>query len=72
MDKDLLSSFKLHPGFAALSEVLKEEYSRLEQQLRMKPTSTDSHFFAFCQGEIRGGLDALDVLYQELEIEKGG
>ena len=72
MDKDLLSSFKNHSGFAALEEILKEEYSRLEDQLRQKPSSTDSQFFVFRQGEIRGSLDALDFLYNELKIEKGG
>jgi len=72
MDKDLLSSFKLHPGFPALTEILKEEYSRLEDQLRQKPSSTDSVFFAHRQGEIRGQLDALDFVYNELEITKGG
>jgi len=71
MDKDLLGSFKLHPGFQALTAILEEEYSRLERQLRQKPSSSDSIFFAHRQGEIRGGLDALDVLYNELEIEKG-
>ena len=68
MDKDLLISFKLHPGFVALTEVLREEYSRLEDQLRQKPSSTDSQFFVFRQGEIRGSLDALDFIYEELKI----
>lgn len=72
MDRDLLGSFKLHPGFAALTEILKEEYSRLEDQLRQKPSSTDSVFFAHRQGELRGSLDTLDFVYQELEITKGG
>lgn len=70
MDRDLLSSLKLHPGFAALKEILSNEYSLYEGRLRVKPGSTDMVDFIFQQGEFRGGLDVLDHLFEELEIER--
>lgn len=72
MEKDLLISFKLHPGFAALKEILGNEYSLYEHRLRQKPSSSETVDFIFGQGECRGGLDVLDHIYEELEIEKGG